>query len=148
MKKFIGAIIILSILFFTYNVYEDEKAIRNAKIEITDASIQDINFQYVTIKISLKIINNESRKIELEGKFEIYILNLSFGYAKLNKINVPKHSYYETEFPIKIRYADLAKGILNAIKEGNFNVYIKGKINGKIFFGLITYSQNIEARWK
>ncbi len=150
MKKFIGVAVVSIILILSiYEINAEENAIRNAKIEILGIQIEEITLQYVKIKINISIVNNGSRDInELQGDFQIFILNISFGEAHLSKASVKAHSFYLTGIPLKIYYKGLAHGIANAIMEGRINVAIKGKITGKIFFGLLSYSQNIEAEWR
>ena len=151
MKKLFALIVPIAILilFIIYDINADVNAIRNIKLKINGVWISEITFEYVVINVSTEFINNESRNVkELNGNFIIYILNNSVGNAKFEKINIAKHSFHETNFLIKVYYKDAARGIINAIKEGNYNLCIKGKITGKIFFGMFEYSQNIEAIWK
>ena len=149
MKKYVAIAIVVAVaLSIMYEIEEETKAIRNIKIEINDATIENIGVRYITIGINVSIINGESRDIKnMKGNFEIYILNVSFGSAKLDEASIKSHSSFTTRIPLKIYYHNLTEGILNAIKEGNFDIKMKGKITGKIFFGLLEYSQNVEARW-
>ena len=148
MKKYV--IIVASILIFSLFLYEinaEEDAIRNIKFEINGVEITEATFEYAIIKIHVKFINNGSRDVKnMKGSFKIYILNASFGDAYLKDINVGSHSSYNASIPLKIYYKGLAHGIINAIREGKIEVSIKGKIEGKIFFGLINYSQNIQVQ--
>ena len=150
MKKYVVvAVLFLALLLTAYEINAEENAIRNARIEILGTQIEEITLQYVKIKINISIINNGSRSINgLQGDFKIFILNISFGEAHLSKASIKAHSYYITSIPLKIYYKELAQGIVNAIMEGKINVLIKGRITGKIFFGLLSYSQNIEATWQ
>ena len=151
MKKLFALIVSIALLisFIVYDVNADANAIRNVRLKINGAWISKITFEYAIINVSAEFINNESRSIkELNGNFIIYILNNSVGNAKFEKINIAKHSFHEANFSIKVYYKNVARGIINAIKEGNYDLCIKGKITGKIFFGVFKYSQNIEAIWK
>ena len=151
MKKLIALIVSIAILvsFIVYDINADVNAIKNIKLKINGAWIGKITFEYIVINVSTEFINNESRNIKgLNGNFVIYILNNSVGNAKFEKINIEKHSFYETNFSIKIYYKDIAIGIINAIEEGNYNLCIKGRVTGKIFFGIFRYSQNIYTIWK
>ena len=148
MKKYVVvAMIFLAIILATYEINAEENAIRNAKIEITGIDFGRFTEKYMEINIHLNIINNESREIKIEGKFHVFILNVSIGDAKM-KASVESHSSQQLIIPLRLYYDKVAEGIVNSIKSGNFNLTLKGKITGKVFFGLLTYSQNIEATWQ
>ncbi|KAA0007433.1 MAG: hypothetical protein FE045_00060 [Thermoplasmata archaeon] len=148
MKKYVVvAMIFLAIILATYEINAEENAIRNAKIEITGIDFGRFTEKYMEINIHLNIINNESREIKIEGKFHVFILNVSVGDAKM-KASVESHSSQQLIIPLRLYYDKVAEGIVNSIKSGNFNLTLKGKITGKVFFGLLTYSQNIEATWQ
>ncbi len=148
MKKYVVvAMIFLAIILATYEINAEENAIRNAKIEITGIDFGRFTEKYMEINIHLNIINNESREIKIEGKFHVFILNVSVGDAKM-KASVESHSSQQLIIPLRLYYDKVAEGIVDSIKSGNFNLTLKGKITGKVFFGLLTYSQNIEATWQ
>ena len=73
MKKYIAiALVSILLIFVAYEINAEEKAIRNAKVVITGAQVEEITLQYAKIKINIKIMNNESRDIKkLEGEFII-----------------------------------------------------------------------------
>ena len=148
MKKYVVvAVLFLALLLTAYEINAEENAIRNAKIEITGIDFGRFTEKYMEINIHLNIINNESREIKIEGKFHVFILNVSVGDAKM-KASVESHSSQQLIIPLRLYYDKVAEGIVNSIKSGNFNLTLKGKITGKVFFGLLTYSQNIEATWQ
>ena len=148
MRKYI-AIFMALVLFFSiiYEINAEENAIKNAKIEITRVDFGEITWEYLEINIHLRIINNESRGINIEGKFHVFILNVSIGDAKM-KANVEAHSSQELIIPFRVYYDKVAEGIVNSIKSRSFNLTLKGKITGKILFGLFLFSQHIEATWQ
>jgi len=149
MKVYVAIAMAVLLIFSIYEIYMEEEAIRNLKMEINDAKITHITFEYVELKIYVKFINDEKRDInEMRGNFKIFILNSYVGDAHLKDINIKSGSSYNATIPLRIYYEGLTEGIINAIKEGKISLTIKGKITGRIFFGLIEYSQNIEAVWQ
>lgn len=149
MKKIAAFIIaIFIIIFISYNAYADIKAIKNSKIEIYGVKIEKL-LPYIVLNIGMKIINNESRDIkELEGHFEIFILNISIGKMKFGKINVAPYSSKKLNVSLVIYYDKVAESIIEIIKQLNFNMTIKGKVEGKILFGLIKYEKPFEAVYR
>lgn len=151
MKKISVIAITVSIfLFILYYINEDIKAIKNAKLEIYDAKVKDFSIihAYILLNLSMIIINNESHGInDLEGNFDIYILNVSIGKIGFDKIDVPPHSSKNLSMEIKIFYEELAKSILEALKQLNIKITLKGYIKGKIFFSLLEYKKPIEATY-
>lgn len=152
MKKiiaiFASALILIALI---YNVGLEIRAIKNAKVEIYDAKLGKINLihRYVTLNLSIKIINDEKKRIEdLQGKFNIYILNVSIGEMNFSKIDIPSYSSRDVSMRIKIYFDKVAESIVEAIKKLNFKITLKGYIKGKIFFSLIDYKQNVEASYQ
>ena len=148
MKKIAFFIAIFIITFIFYNAYADINAIKNSKIEIYGVKIEKI-LPYIVLNIGMKIINNESRNIkELEGHFEIFILNISIGKMKFGKINVVPYSSKKLNISLIIYYDKVAESIIEIINQLNFNMTIKGKVRGKILFGLIEYEKPFEAIYR
>jgi hypothetical protein len=138
--------VILAALFV--NTYMEVKAIKNVKIEIYDVEVEKI-WPNIVINISMRLYNNESKEIKsLQGDFDIYILNVSTGRIRFEKINIEAKSYSDLDTPLILYYGQIAKSIIEAIKSFDFSLSIKGKIEGKIFFGLIKYEKPVEAIWR
>lgn len=150
MKKYLvmAAASLLIFSFLSYIFYSDVRALENIKVEVNDVRVKKL-LPDMVLSISIKLINDEGRKIEdLEGYMNIYILNESVGKINFSDVDMAAHSYAEIEVPLTLYYDEVAKGILKAIKNGNFNVTMKGSISGKILFGLMKYSVPIMARWE
>ena len=150
MKKIVAIFSVVAIIFavFSVNTYMEVKAIKNVKIEIYDVEVEKI-WPNIVINISMRLYNNESKEIKgLEGDFDIYILNVSTGRIKFEKVNIKAKSYSNVNTPLILYYEQIAKSIVEAIKNFDFNLSIKGKVEGKIFFGLIKYEKPVEAVWR
>jgi len=140
------AIIVIFILIFA-NVYLEVKAIRSIKIEIHDVKVKQIA-PSILLDIKVRVYNQEARKIDdLKGDFEIYILNVSTGEIEFGEVDIPPHSYKNVSMPLVLRYRDIAEGVVEAIKKMDFNVSIKGSVEGRVFFGLLKYEEPVEAKW-
>ena len=152
MKKIVAILVLaLILLAIIHNVGLEIKAIKNTKVEIYDAKLGKINLihGYVTLNLSIKIINNERKKIEdLEGKFNIHIINISIGEMNFSKIDIPGYSSRSVSMRIKIYFDKVAESIIEAIKEMKFKIILKGYIKGKVFFSLIDYKQKVEASYQ
>jgi len=150
MKKIVAVFSVVAIIFavLSVNTYMEVKAIKNVKIEIYDVEVEKI-WPNIVINISMRLYNNESKEIKgLEGDFDIYILNVSTGRIKFEKVNIKAKSYSNVNTPLILYYEQIAKSIVEAIKNFDFNLSIKGKVEGKIFFGLIKYEKPVEAVWR
>ncbi len=150
MKKIVAVFSVVAIIFavLSVNTYMEVKAIKNVKIEIYDVEVEKI-WPNIVINISMRLYNNESKEIKgLEGDFDIYILNVSTGRIKFEKVNIKAKSYSNVNTPLILYYEQIAKSIVEAIKNFDFSLSIKGKVEGKIFFGLIKYEKPVEAVWR
>ena len=150
MKKIVAIFSVVAIIFavLSVNTYMEVKAIKNVKIEIYDVEVEKI-WPNIVINISMRLYNNESKEIKgLEGDFDIYILNVSTGRIKFEKVNIKAKSYSNVNTPLILYYEQIAKSIVEAIKNFDFSLSIKGKVEGKIFFGLIKYEKPVEAVWR
>ncbi len=150
MKKIVAIFSVVAIIFavLSVNTYMEVKAIKNVKIEIYDVEVEKI-WPNIVINISMRLYNNESKEIKgLEGDFDIYILNVSTGRIKFEKVDIKAKSYSNVNTPLILYYEQIAKSIVEAIKNFDFNLSIKGKVEGKIFFGLIKYEKPVEAVWR
>jgi len=150
MKKIVAVFSVVAIIFavLSVNTYMEVKAIKNVKIEIYDVEVEKI-WPNIVINISMRLYNNESKEIKgLEGDFDIYILNVSTGRIKFEKVDIKAKSYSNVNTPLILYYEQIAKSIVEAIKNFDFNLSIKGKVEGKIFFGLIKYEKPVEAVWR
>jgi len=150
MKKIVAVFSVVAIIFavLSVNTYMEVKAIKNVKIEIYDVEVEKI-WPNIVINISMRLYNNESKEIKgLEGDFDIYILNVSTGRIKFEKVDIKAKSYSNVNTPLILYYEQIAKSIVEAIKNFDFSLSIKGKVEGKIFFGLIKYEKPVEAVWR
>ncbi len=150
MKKIVAIFSVVAIIFaaLSVNTYMEVKAIKNVKIEIYDVKVEKI-WPNIVINISMRLYNNESKEIKgLKGDFDIYILNVSTGRIKFEKVDIKAKSYSNVNTPLILYYEQIAKSIIEAIKSFDFSLSIKGKVEGKIFFGLIKYEKPVEAVWR
>ncbi len=147
-KKLAAAIAIIAFFLIIFaNVYMEVKAIRSIKIEIYDVKVKRVAVDML-IEIRVRIYNNEGRKInDLEGNFEIYVLNVSIGDIKFNRVDIPPHGYRNVSMPLVLRYKDIAISVVEALKRMEFNLSIKGSVEGRVFFGLLKYEEPVEAKW-
>lgn len=146
---FIGLLIIfLIVIFIVYNINEDIKAIKSAKVEIKDVGVDEIALLkgYIKLGIKIKIINDEEREIkDLTGNLNVYILDVKIGEINFEKVSVPPKAFKYINASINLYYNEIAESVIEAVKHLKFSMSIKGKIVGKVFFGLIEYEKPVEA---
>ncbi|HEC76779.1 MAG TPA: hypothetical protein ENI33_05935 [Thermoplasmatales archaeon] len=151
MKKIHLIFIILAVAILvaiTFNVYEEVKAIKNAKIEIYDVKVEKL-IPNIVLNLSIKIINGENRGIDdLTGNFNIYIINFSIGELKFHETDIPPHSFTNINVMLTLYYNEIAKSIIYAIEKMDFKLSLKGNVRGKIFFGLLSYKNPVEASYQ
>lgn len=145
MKKLIALIALVTISFILMVIYVDVRAIKNSVIEIHDVKVNEITSTHLTLRVYMVIINEESREIkDLEGEFEIFILNTSIGKMYFNKVNVPPHSSKDMNLSLLLYYDKVGKSIIDVIMQLNFKLCVKGEVRGRILFGMLKYKKPVE----
>ncbi len=146
MNKFIAPVLVVLIIVSAmyYTLYEDEKAVKNMKIEIENAHISKIRPEYVVLSLNTTFINDAGRKInKMEGNFTIFVLNQSIGNFSFRNVSIPAHSNKSINIAINIYYRDVVSAVISSLKEGKATIYMKGYIETKVLFGLFIYRQYV-----
>ncbi len=148
--KLLALILIISLTaFILYNINEDIKAIKNIKIEINSVRIEEISLKCIKLNISIKLINNESRGIkDLNGDLNVFILNVFISNISFGRVNIPAKAFKNVSVFVYLYYGEIAGSIIETIKKMEFYICLKGKIDGKIFFGLIKYEKPVEIYYE
>jgi len=153
-KNVIAAIILAIILsvsvFLGYIYYADVAAIHSIEVTINDVYITDVKFTSFKLKLDANIYNPADQDISgLSSTFDIYIEDNYVGEGGFSNVFITAHNQSEKDVSITTYYSGLADAVAdvikNVIKEGNFDLTIRGNINGNALFGLITFSQKFET---
>jgi LEA14-like dessication related protein len=152
MRKIISIIIvvitiILGIsLFFVYTYYTDIATLYDAEISIEDIVLEELSLTYCKLKIYIKISNPTNRDISgLTAMFDVFIGDSKVGLGSFSKVTIPGQSNRLKDVSVTIYYSNVVLSVVNGIKNGNFDLTIKGNASGDVLFGLITVSDGFIA---
>jgi len=150
MFTIILAIILSASVFLCYIYYADVSAMSSVEVTINDVYITDVKFTSFKLKLDTDIYNPTDQYISgLSSTFDIYIENNYVGEGDFSNVFISARAKSEKDVLVTIYYSGLADAsvdvIKNAITEGNFDLSIRGNINGNVLFGLIKFSQEFET---
>ena len=148
--KIIAVIVtcVVIVLALGVNVWFEVNAIKTADVEIFDVRVERL-FPSVVLDVSVRVMNEENRRInELEGYFDIRVLNVSIGDMHFDKVSIDARSYEDIEVTLTVEYDQVAKSVIEALSTLEFTISIKGMLTGKIFFGLWKYENLVSASWQ
>ena len=143
-------LIILTMGFFalSYAYYADVTALEKMEFIVNDVSFPELGFNYCKLKFILNISNPTNYRISsLSISFTIYLANNSIGDGSMEDISIHAHSSIEKDMVITIYYMDVVEGVIDAIRNGNFLLTIKGTSTADVLFGLTTASRNFEISY-
>ncbi len=142
-------ILIVVVLALGYIYHADLVAVEKVEYDIQDVSIPEIGLTYCNLVFILNISNPSPHKVSsLSISFTIYLANESIGKGFVNNISIHAHSSIKKEMMVKIYYANVVSGVINAIKNGKFLLTLDGKGVASIFFGLVKASRNFKISYE
>lgn len=134
--------------------YRDVSAIRDIEVTVTDAELPDgfwgevLRNRSLTVTIHMQLYNPTGRDIsDMRTDFDIYIGETQVGDGGFSGVSVPAHSSVNKTMQVTLSLADVASGIIDAIRQESFTIRLDGQVEGAVLFGLATFQQPFTASY-
>lgn len=143
-----GSILILlgvfSFLFFVGNA-----AANKLQVTVSEIQVENVGLTSCDVSVLFSLMNPTNQELSvISSSFDIFISDVYVGKSSLSRFVIPKESFVEKKIRVTVLYSDIASAVLQAIKNKNFDLDVRGTAQVEILFGLgsVTVPFSLSAR--
>jgi len=134
MGKGAGVVILLILLIgglYVYSQYEKRAALENCKITLYDVRVKSIGWTGATLEVVFQIYNPNDVTATLDRvDYELYGNGEYLGQGSIDRsVDIPPHSTRYVSSTFNLDYSGALKTIWSALKQGNVQWRVKGRVH-------------------
>ena len=141
-SRLLVLLIVVAIIASAYELYCEYLAAKNLRVEIAGVSIVRVGLASADLDIKLKFTNPTTHETPVfwVDSYQVYINNIYVGSGSLPLMKVPANTVIYCSTTLTVEYEKAGLAVLQAIKQGSFEVKVEGVVKAKILSNLITIS--------
>jgi Late embryogenesis abundant protein len=137
----IGLVTVIIVAISILQFIADAAAINQFKINVEDVRLADIGLTSCDLWVTINFTNPTNRDLSIaSATFDVFVADSYVGTSSLSKLSIPNKSSRKHVISLTLLYSDIVHAVIEGIKNKNFDIYISGKAQGYVFYGLFIIS--------
>jgi len=142
----IGLVIVILLAVSILQIMADAAAINELTIETEDVRLADVGLTSCDLLVTINFTNPTSRDLSIvSATFDVFVADSYVGNSSLQHLSIPSKSSKEHVISLILFYSDVARAVIEGIKNKNFDIDISGDAQGYVFYGLFIVSVPFSA---
>lgn len=133
----IGIVVVIFSSIFMSQFFTEASAATELQISIAQVRIVDIGLTSCEVVVRVNLTNPTNQNLDIRyAIFDVFIADSYVGKSSISDVVLPQVSSREQSIPVTLLYSDIAGAVLQGIRNRNFDLFIQGDVQARVFYGL------------